>query len=380
MELDLAVVDATSYNSPPADQAEMARQYTDADVRIWLADQTLSWFPDGLWLPELAPIAREWRQNAFWDVYSLGGYLAGAVPGSRYLFSLDAVRRGPDVLSQTMITLHELTGGGAVFALGAGEIKQLAPFGYDAPKPLTRLEETIRTIRQLWASNEPFSFEGKTMTLANAHLGTRASDDTTPPIFVVGAGPKLMEIGARHADGIMTMGSPEMIGETIAHVRGLAESFDRNPDELTFWGGNQLGMAMTYDTEEERERLAAAPITKFIAAAFGRLHASDWVKEGLHSPLGDDWHYAKDLISTEWPTERVRKVIDEVPDEMVEKGVLWWTVDDVAEHLAESAALGVTMVSWMDWCVFADPSQRWASTDRSIRAFKKAKELIAARV
>ena len=188
-----------------------------------------------------------------------------------------------------------------------------------------------------------------------------------------------MEIGARYADGVMTMGSAEMIGETIAHVRRLAESFDRDPDELTFWGGNQLGMAMTYDTEEERERLAAAPITKFIAAAFGRLHASDWIKEGLHSPLGDDWHYAKDLISTEWPTERVRKVIDEVPDEMVEKGVLWWTVEDVAEHLAQSASLGVSMLSWMDWCAFADPSQRWASTDRSVRAFQRAKELLASR-
>jgi len=379
MELDLAVVDATSYNYPPADQTEMARQFTDAGVRIWLADQTLSWFPDGLWRPELAPIASEWRQNAFWDVYSLGGYLAGAVPGSSFLFSLDAVRRGPDVLSQLMLTLHELTGGRAVFALGAGEIKQLAPFGYEAPKPLTRLEETLRAIRDLWSRDEPFGFEGKTMTLTNAHLGTRATDGQTPPIFVVGAGPKLMEIGARYADGIMVPGVPSVLEQTIATVRGNAESFGRDPDEITFWGGNPLGMVMTYDTEEERERLAAAPITRFIAAAFGRLHASDWVKEGLHSPLGDDWHYAKDLISTEWPTERVQKVIDEVPDEMVEKGVLWWTVEDVAAHLAQSSSLGVSMLSWMDWCAFADPSQRWASTDRSIRAYQRAKKLLASR-
>ena len=135
---ELAVVDATSYNFPPADQVEMTRRFTDAGVRVWLADQTLSWFPDGLWSPDLAPIASEWRQNTFWDIYGLGGYLAGAVPGSSFLFSLDAVRRGPDVLSQTMITLHELTGGHAVFALGGGEIKQLAPFGYEEKRPFTR--------------------------------------------------------------------------------------------------------------------------------------------------------------------------------------------------------------------------------------------------
>jgi phthiodiolone/phenolphthiodiolone dimycocerosates ketoreductase len=378
-ELDLAVVDATSYNYPPVDEVEMTRRLTEGGVRVWLADQTLSWFPDGLWIPELAPIAREWHQNAFWDVYSLGGYLAGVVPGSRFLFSLDAVRRGPDVLSQLMLTLHELTGGQAVFALGAGEVKQLAPFGYDAPKPLARLEESIRAIRELWSRDEPFTFEGKTMRLTNAHLGTRASDGTTPPIFVVGAGPKLIEIGARYADGVMTGGTPEMIEGTIAHVRATAESFDRDPDELVFWGGNQLGMVMTYDDEEQRERLAAAPITKFIAAAFGRLDAKAWVREGLHSPLGDDWHYAKDLISTEWPTERVQAVIADVPEEMVEKGVLWWTVDDVAEHFARAASLGVSMLSWMDWCAFADPTQRWDSTDRSVRAFQRAKELLAKR-
>ena len=376
---ELAVVDATSYNFPPADQVEMTRRFTDAGVRVWLADQTLSWFPDGLWSSDLAPIASEWRQNAFWDVYSLGGYLAGAVPGSKFLFSLDAVRRGPDVLSQTMITLHELTGGRAVFALGGGEAKQLAPFGYEEKRPFTRLEETIRVIRELWSRDEPFDFDGRALHVKNAHLGTRASDGTTPPIFVVGAGPKIMEIGARVADGVMAMGSPEMVAETIAGVRKHAEGVDRDPDEITFWGGNPLGMVMTYDTEEERERLAAAPITKFIAAAFGRLHASLWLEEGLHSPLGDDWHYAKDLISTEWPRERVLSVIGQVPDEMVEKGVLWWTADDVARHFVAMRELGVQMLSWMDWCAFADPAQRWASTDRSIRAARIAEAELAGR-
>jgi phthiodiolone/phenolphthiodiolone dimycocerosates ketoreductase len=374
--MDLTVVDATSYNSPPADLVEMTRRFTDADVRVWLADQTLSWFPDGLWTPDLAPVAREWNQNAFWDVYSLGGYLAGAVPGSSFLFSLDCVRRGPDVLSQMMITLHELTGGRAIFALGAGEAKQLAPFGYSVQRPFARLEESIRVIRDLWSRDEPFSFEGRALNMTNAHLGTRSSDGTTPPIFVVGAGPKVMEIGARYADGVMTFGSAEIVEEMITGVRAAAESFDRDPEEIVFWGGNPLGMVMTYETDEQRERLASAPITKFIAAAFGRLHASQWIEEGMHSPLGDDWHYAKDLISTEWPRDRVVDVIERVPPEMVEKGVLWWTVDDVARHFADMYRLGVTMPSWMDWCVFADPSQRWDSTDRSVRAKRAAEDLL----
>jgi alkanesulfonate monooxygenase SsuD/methylene tetrahydromethanopterin reductase-like flavin-dependent oxidoreductase (luciferase family) len=77
----------------------------------------------------------------------------------------------------------ELTGGRAIFALGAGEMKQLSPFGYEERRPFTRLEESIRTIRDLWSRDEPFSFDGRTMQVTKAHLGTRATDGTTPPIF-----------------------------------------------------------------------------------------------------------------------------------------------------------------------------------------------------
>lgn len=54
-----------------------------AGVRVWLADQTLNWFPDGLWTLELAPIASEWPRNAFWDVYPLAAYLAAKSGGPR---------------------------------------------------------------------------------------------------------------------------------------------------------------------------------------------------------------------------------------------------------------------------------------------------------
>ncbi len=373
--MELAVVDTTSYNYPPADQEELARRLTDAGIRLWLADQTLNWFPDGLWSRELTPIADEWRKNAFWDVYTQGAYLAGRVPGSRFHFSLDAIRRGPDVLSQLMLTLHEFTGGGVTFALGAGEAKQLAPFGYEAPKPITRLEETIRTIRRLWSEDEPFDFEGKTMTLRNAQLGTRAADGTTPPVFVVGAGPRLMEIGATLADGVMVWNRAEEIPGQIEQLRSQARAVGRDPDELTFWGGNPIGMVMTYDTEAQREAMAAAPITKFIAAAWGRMSGAAWKEEGFDPPLGEDWHYAKDLVSTEWPEERVRAVIDKVPPDMVEKGVLFWTEDDLAKHFATVHGLGIGMLTWMDWGVFAASEQRWEATDRVIRAFRRAREM-----
>ena len=76
---------------------------------------------------------------------------------------------------------------------------------------------------------------------------------------------------------------------------------------------------------------------------------------------------------------RVLSVIEQVPDEMVEKGVLWWTAEDVARHFVTMRELGVRMLSWMDWCAFADPTQRWASTDRAIRAADLAAAELAAR-
>ncbi len=375
--IDLAVVDVSSYHSPKAVAVEMAQRYTDAGVRIWLADQTLNWYPDGLWSPELAPIAREWPRNAFWDVYPLAAYLAAKVPGARFMCSLDTIRRGPDVLAQTMMTLQELCGD-VLFAIGGGEIKQLAPFGYVEEKPIARMRESIQMIKRLWERDEPFDFSGKTMQLTGAHLGTRAYDGRRPPLAVVGTGPKLMEIGARVGDGVMLWMPHDQIPETIAHLREVAASAGNDPDHLLFWGGNPIGMVMTYDTQEQLERMKAAPITKFTAAAWGRMSSAAWLEEGIESPLGPDWHYGQKMIPTEWTTDRVHDVIDRVPPEMVEKGIPFWTVDQLTDHFVSAVRAGIQMPTWMDWGPFADPEQRWPAVDRVIRAARQAKKVLDA--
>lgn len=369
--IDLAVVDVTSYHSPKRDAEEMTRRYTGAGVRVWLADQTLNWFPDGLWTPELAPIAAEWPRNAFWDVYPLATYLAARVPGSRFLFSLDTIRRGPDVLAQTLMTLQELCGD-VQFAFGAGEIKQLAPFGYREEKPIARLRESLDVIQRLWSADAPIDYAGKTLSLRNAHLGTRAYDSKRPPLFVVGTGPKLMEIGAQLSDGIMIWMPHAQIPAQLASLRETARAAGRDADRLLFWGGNPVGMVMTYDTPEERERLRRSPVTRFIAAAWGRMSGAAWKAEGFESPLGPDWHYGKDLVPTEWSTARVRDVIDRVPDGMVDAGVLFWREEQLAEHFASAVRAGIGMPTWMDWGPFADPAQRWPALERTIRAARRA--------
>jgi alkanesulfonate monooxygenase SsuD/methylene tetrahydromethanopterin reductase-like flavin-dependent oxidoreductase (luciferase family) len=373
--IDIAVVDVSSYHSPKDVVIEMAKRYTAAGVRLWLADQTLNWYPDGLWTPDLAPIAKEWPRNAFWDVYPLAAYIAAKVPGARFLFSLDAIRRGPDVLAQTMMTLQELTGD-VIFAIGGGEIKQLAPFGYHTDKPITRMRESIQAIKRLWASDEPFDIAGKTMQLKSAHLGTASYDNRCPRLTVVGAGPKLMEVGAKYADGVMLWLSHESIPAEIRRLRDVAAARGNNPDQLMFWGGNPIGMVMTYDTQEELERMKAAPVTKFTAAAWGRMSSAAWLAEGLESPLGPDFHYGQKMIPTEWPTARVKGVIDSVPEEMIEKGILFWNVDQLAEHFASAVRAGIDMPTWMDWGPFADPTQRWRAVDRAIEAARKAKKLL----
>jgi phthiodiolone/phenolphthiodiolone dimycocerosates ketoreductase len=373
--IDCAVVDATSFHSPKEDVVEMTRRFTEAGVRVWLADQTLSWFPDGLWTPELAPVAREWPRNAYWDVYPLATYLAARVPDTRFLFSHDAIRRGPEILAQTMMTIQEFCGD-AYFAIGGGEIKQLKPFGYVEEKPIARVRESIQMIKKFWDSQDAFSFEGKTMKLTNAHLGTRAYDGKRPKVMVVGTGPKLMEIGAQYADGIMLWMPYEHIPGAIGHLKEVAANADRDPEELLFWGAWPIGQVMSYDPEEDLEEVKEAPLTKFIAAAWGRMTGAAWEDEGFEAPLGRDWHYGKDMIPTEWSTDRVKEVINKVPREMVDIGVLFWTVEDMAQHFVKAIRAGIEMPIMMDWRVFVSPDQRWAATDRAIQAAQRAAEIL----
>ena len=70
-----------------------------------------------------------------------------------------------------MLTLASSTAGSALLSLGAGEMRNIGPFGRKRSLGLKRLNETLQVLRLLWTAREPVDFDGEIFKLENAFIG-----------------------------------------------------------------------------------------------------------------------------------------------------------------------------------------------------------------
>lgn len=180
----------------------------------------------------------------------------------------DSVRLGPAVvnpyethpvtLASRMATVDELSGGRAVFGIGAGDASTLSNLGYERDRPLRRVLESFKTAQDLW-NGERVTREG-TFTALDAGLNYEAGEI---PVYVGAQGPHMIRMSAKHADGVLLNAShPDDFAWAATQVEA---GLDERPDprgEFDFAAFASLSVAE--DGEAARE--AARPPVAFIAA------------------------------------------------------------------------------------------------------------------
>ena len=145
--------------------------------------------------------------------------------------------RNPALLAKTATTLDVLSGGRAVFGLGAAWFEaEHDSFGFDFPpirERMDRLDEALTIAREMFRS-ERSSFEGRHYRTRDVINVPRPVQPGGPPILVGGGGEqRTLRIAARHAD--MTHWFPLGL-EALQHktdvLRGYCEAIGRDPDEI----------------------------------------------------------------------------------------------------------------------------------------------------
>ena len=198
----------------------------------------------------------------------------------------DSIRLGPGVanpyethpvtLASRMATLAEVTGGRAVFGIGAGDRPTLSNLGYEHDRPLRRVLESFRVARDLWEGKR-VTHEG-TFTAIDAGLNyevrdaSRSRDDRGSidadrsggiPVYVGAQGPHMIRMSAKHADGVLLNAAhPDDFAWAADRVEeGLAERADsRGPFDFAAFAS----LSIAEDGDDARE--AARPPVAFIVS------------------------------------------------------------------------------------------------------------------
>jgi phthiodiolone/phenolphthiodiolone dimycocerosates ketoreductase len=320
----------------------------------WLWDEFAGWFPGDLWSTKNTPAADLVDVNSLSDPFVLAAFAIAANPKANIRLTTDAVRNGPAGLLRQVLTLASGTAGQVVTAIGAGEIRQMRPFGYKRSEGLARLEDMFILLNKLLDEKDPFTYEGKHWNFKQATIGA-ARPLQRPEFWALGGGPVLLDIAARYADGFEAavpnaIPTVDEFGETVEEVRKKVESYDRDPEKFGF--GAWIGCVM-HEDPEVIEKVLANPIIKFYAGILGRLNGAQWEAEGISSVMPVGWHYAIKWLPFEQTNAEVADIVSKVTPEMTHKSVYHGSPAEIAKVCQRYIDVGASMIGFLDMTALA---------------------------
>ncbi len=336
---------------------------------FWMWDVIAGWFPPSVWTEEFTPLAALGDFDSVYDAWVTLGLAASATEKLGMLLGgTNALRHGPAELMQRSMTLADSTAGGSICCIGAGEAYNTIPFGYDRKLSVSRLEDHLRILRLLWETDGPITYEGRVIRFDHAYIGNVRG--RRPEFWAMGAGPRLIEIAGKYADGWMSVvpngiPSPEAYAERVKEVKQLVEQAGRDPEEFHF--GLCPPVLITEDPEI-LDRVFDNNIIKFFATLFGRVNTEDWAAEGIESPWPPGFNYSLQFLPMKFSKEDLMAALGRTPREAVEKCWTSGSPKEVAAKLQDYVDAGATLMAPYDLlpAALSDLSQMEASIGRQI--------------
>jgi probable F420-dependent oxidoreductase len=151
--------------------------------------------------------------------------------------------RNPALVAKMAATLDEISDGRLTLGLGAGWHKpEFDAFGIPFDHRASRFEEAISIIRPLLRQGR-VDLQGTYYAAPNCELIPRGPRPSGPPLLLAGAGPRMLEIVARHADVWNTAwhAAPQSVQEPLDTIRAACERVGRDPVTLEVSASVALG-------------------------------------------------------------------------------------------------------------------------------------------
>ena len=359
---------------PPMDNviSQAVRNEEKGYDSIWWPDHFMGWIPQSIWSPDLFGIASFIESpNLFLEATTTIAAVASRT--SRITLGtavIDAIRRHPAVLAQTIMTLDHIAKGRLIIGLGTGERENVSPYGFPYDKLAERVEEAIRIMHLLWESDgNEVNYEGKFWKLKNAVLHLPPYGKKPPPIWVAAHRTRMLQIVGRLGDGwIPTLMTRTEYQRAVQIIEEEARTVGRDPSSLKrgMWAWTLLAR-----DEETIRRMLSSPFAKATALI---LPSETFEELGYEHPLGKKFYGLTDYIPNNYNRADAMSAIGKVPEKVCERAFLFGTPDQITRKIEEYAELGLQhIVLWncSYFCDYTRLSDSFHCMDEILRHFKR---------
>lgn len=244
-------------------------------------------------------------------------------------FVTDPYTMHPLVSAAAVATVDQLSGGRAMFAIGAGG-SGFSEMGIAGTRPLGDIESAVRSARRLFRG-ETVSAEGSSFAIENAKL--EVLPVAKLPLIIASQSPKMLALGGAVADGVMisTFAHPSLMSMAIGWARDGAVEAGRQ-----FHVGRDV--IARIDVAIDRDRGAARDrIRPLIGYLLVLLHPRWWFLDVIGVGLPADLVE----IAERRDFAAMRVHLNLIPDELIDAFGWCGTSDDVAAGVARLEELGV---------------------------------------
>jgi phthiodiolone/phenolphthiodiolone dimycocerosates ketoreductase len=313
---------------------------------IWLPDHMVSFWPDSIWTPEFTDLALSspspHRHLDGMAVAAATAVLTQNVPLATCV--IDTVRRHPSLLAQSALTIDHLSKGRFILGLGSGELENTVPYGFDFSKPVSRMEEAIKVIKLLWHSDGPIDFEGEFYHLEHARMDTELYNGKAPPIWLGAAGPRMLRITGREADGWWPAGAytPE---DYAAKLKVIMDAGDAAGRDMSHFVPALTQICLIGDEEEVAEMLQQPMVKSIILMQT----SGDLEKFGYKHPMGDNWRGIMDFDPVRLSREKIIAFCDALDTQAIRDIFPVGTPAEVAKFFKGMADAGMRVFKVMDY-------------------------------
>jgi alkanesulfonate monooxygenase SsuD/methylene tetrahydromethanopterin reductase-like flavin-dependent oxidoreductase (luciferase family) len=145
--------------------------------------------------------------------------------------------RNPALLAKMAATLDVASNGRLNFGIGAGWAKEeTESYGYDFPSAgsrVTTLIESVKAIKRLWSVDGGVDYQGRIVRVNDAYFYPKPLQKPHPPIFIGGAGDRILKFAAGEADAInLDSMSLEQTSQKLSTLESFCGKSGRDYDDI----------------------------------------------------------------------------------------------------------------------------------------------------